>query len=80
MKFKGFPKRVFALKSVRLHNQDVTIVNQVKNEIRILKKMKSKYVIRYYGVDYQLSSKGKDFAHIFMEYADLGDLRKVLNT
>ena len=58
-------KRLMAIKIILKENSEKNIIN----EIIILKKVKNKYIINYYG-----SIQKNELYFIFMEYANLGSL------
>ena len=73
VKMKG-TNYIYALKKVLI--EDVSIKEKAYNEIKLVSKIKSKYVISF--IDSFLDNNNNNILYILMEYAPYGDLEKMI--
>ena len=66
---------IYVIKQISLTGLTKDQKNEVKQESEILKKIKSKYVVKYYD-----SFEEEDKLNIVMEYCECGDLSEFIDS
>ena len=66
--------KFYAIKRVKLNDENKDIIKEVENEAKILKDIKSDYVVKYIDCFYE----GEDSFNIVMEFCEYSDLRSYI--